>query len=64
MRCRTSIAKKEELIPVAKAYCKKFGFEFLFVSDDGTAFGYEMPGGRLVHKSFMAMAEEFGYGQD
>lgn len=53
-----SYATKEQLIQIAKAYCKRIGAEFIFVSDDATRFGYEDKNGVLVHRSFMDLAEE------
>lgn len=54
-------ATKEELIPIAKKYCENKGYEFLFVSDDATSFGYDIDGtGRFVHKYFDELAEELG----
>ena len=49
-----------ELIAIAKAYCKEYGYHFLFVNDTDATFGYETKDGQFVHKSFMTMAEELG----
>lgn len=49
---------KQELIEIAKAYCKKYGYHYLFVNDTDATFGYETKDGTMVHKSFFTMAEE------
>lgn len=52
--------EKEDLIPIAKAYCEKISATYLFVSDDAESFGYEDKNGNLVHRSFFDLAEELG----
>lgn len=49
---------KQELIEIAKAYCGKYGYKYLFVNDTDATFGYETKDGEMVHKSFFTMAEE------
>lgn len=51
-------ASKEDLIPIAKEYCRRIGAEFLFVNDDATCFGYEDKKGFFVKKTFYELAEE------
>lgn len=51
---------RNELIEIAKAYCKKYGYHYLFVNDTDATFGYETKDGTMVHKSFFTMAEELG----
>ena len=51
---------KEQLTAIAKVYCNKNRFNFLFVNETDATFGYETEDGHFVHKSFYDLAEELG----
>jgi len=52
----TKYATKEELTQVAKAYCKKMGYEFIFANE--YKFGFQTKDGQLWTLDYFGLAEK------
>lgn len=53
-----SYATKEQLIPIAKAYCKRIGAEFICLYGDNTGVFMRTKQGALSCKNLIDLAEE------
>lgn len=51
-------ATKEELIEIAKAYCNKMGYTFIFANEN--KFGFEDKNGNLWTLDYFELAEKLG----
>lgn len=52
------MSKREECIEVAKVYCKKNNYVFIYANEYD--FGYEDKNGNLIKKSWNRLYEELG----